>query len=73
MTQFKNNPLTAHPLADQSEWWADDKTTKEIEAIRNRKIFDPALAAPTAPSQVLEAGQPVPRREGSLTIRAWTE
>lgn len=73
MTQFKNNPLTAHPLADQAEWWADDKATKEIETIRNQKTFDPAMAQPKAPARVQEAGLDVPRREGSLTMRAWKE
>ena len=34
---FTNNPLTAHPLADQQEWWATDSSTKEAEALLNQE------------------------------------
>lgn len=71
--EFTNNPLTAHPLADQSEWWATDKTTKAAETIRNRKVLNPDFVTPTAPSRVQEAGKDVPQKQGSLTFRAWKE
>lgn len=71
--QFTNNPLTAHPLADQSEWWATDQSTHAVETIHNRKVFSPDFVTPIIPSRVQEAGLDVPRKNGSLTIRAWKE
>lgn len=70
MTQFKNNPLTCHPLADQSEWFKDDGCIREIETIRNQKTYDVAFAPLKAPSRVQEAGVDIARRNGSLTIAA---
>lgn len=69
-SEFKTNPLVAHPLADQREWYADDKAVKTLEQIVNHKLGNPYLAPPTEPQQVLEGGKPVVRHLGSLTVRA---
>lgn len=70
MNNFTNNPLTAHPLADQAEWWATDKTTKEAEAIQNHKVFDPVLTPYALPTKIEEGGKIVSTLNGSLTVAA---
>lgn len=71
--EFKNNPLTAHPLADQSEWYADDAAIQTLDAMRGHKLSNPQFAPLAAPNRVQEAGLDVPRREGSLSMRAYKE
>ena len=56
MTQFNNDPVTAHPLADQAEWWATDKSTKDAEAALNQKTS----AHTTAEQSVLEQSKTTP-------------
>lgn len=69
-SEFKTNPLTAHPLADQSEWYSDDKAIKTLEQIVNHKLGNPNFAPPTEPNQVMEGSKPIYRHLGSLTVRA---
>ena len=73
MTQFKNfktNPLTAHPLSDQQEWYADDLAIKTLEKIVNHKNGNPYATAYELPENVLEGGNPFPKSHGSLTQAA---
>lgn len=71
--EFKNNPLTAHPLADQSEWYADDAAIQTLDAIKGHKVINPQFAPRPTPTRVQEAGLDVPQRWGSLTMRAYKE
>lgn len=70
MNPFTNNPLTSHPLADQAEWWATDKSIKDAESIINNKTIDPVLAPYPHPTKNEEGGQLVNATHGSLTRAA---
>ena len=70
MTSITNNPITSHPLADQATWWDDDKSIKEVEAMRNHKAFLPAAFPSTKPYKIFEGGVEIYPTNGNLSQAA---
>jgi len=65
---IQNNPLMSHPLADQATWWDDDKSIKEVESIRNHKIFLPEIFPTTKPNKIYEGGKEIYPPNGGLSF-----
>lgn len=68
---IQNNPLMSHPLADQATWWDDDTSIKEVESIRNHKIFLPESFPSTKPNKIFEGGLEVYPPGGGLSLASF--
>lgn len=66
--ELKTNPLTAHPLADQREWWADDAAIQTVEDIVNHKMIFPSLFPQERPTKIVEGGKAIYPPHGGLTM-----
>lgn len=65
---FKNSPLFSHPLADQSEWYADDAAIQTLEGIWNHKQAFTHLFPLEKPTKMQEGGQDIYPSNGGLSI-----
>lgn len=65
--EFTKSPLTAHPLADQREWWADDAAIQTYEDMWNHKMTFPQLFPQERPNKIYEGGKEIYPPNGGLS------